>query len=143
MLMTQNLPLLQPIRAIPYAGPPIADIFQPDLRVLVDMGYMGFGPGANYANIPTPAGLLEIPNPLTIIPDLALGAVQGPYGAAVEIGVESGLLSPSYFPDTYPWVPSINPGLNISLGQSSTTALSLLSGALGNVLHIIPPPVFP
>ncbi|OBG23730.1 PE-PPE domain-containing protein [Mycobacterium sp. 852002-51057_SCH5723018] len=143
MLMTQNLPLLQPIRAIPFAGPPIADIFQPDLRVLVDLGYTGFGPGADYANIPTPAGLFEIPNPLTIIPDLALGTVQGPYGAAVEIGVESGLLSPSYFPNAYPWVPSINPGLNISLGQSSTTLLSLLSGTVGNVLHIIPPPVFP
>lgn len=143
MLMTQNLPLLEPIRAIPYAGPPIADIFQPDLRVLVDMGYADYGPTGNYANIPTPAGLFSIPNPFTIIPDLALGAVQGPYGAAVEIGVEAGLLSPSLFPDTYPWVPSINPGLNISLGQSSTTLLSLLSGAAGNVLHLIPAPVFP
>ncbi|OBF43706.1 PE family protein [Mycobacterium sp. 852002-50816_SCH5313054-b] len=143
MFMTQNLPLLEPIRAIPYAGPPIADIFQPDLRVLVDLGYADYGAGANYANIPTPAGLLDIPNPFTVIPDLALGAVQGPYGAAVEIGVESGLLSPSYFPNTYPWVPSINPGLNISLGQSSTTLLSVLSGAAGNVLHLIPPPNFP
>ncbi|SPM29511.1 PE family protein [Mycobacterium terramassiliense] len=142
MLMSQNLPLLEPIRAIPYAGPPIADIFQPDLRVLVDLGYADYGPGANYANIPTPAGLFDLPNPFTVIPDLALGAVQGPYGAAVEIGVESGLLSPSYFPDTYPWVPSINPGLNISFGQSSTTLLSVLSGAAGNVLHLIPPPNF-
>jgi PE-PPE domain/PE family len=143
MIMSQNLPLLEPIRAIPYAGPPIADIFQPDLRVLVDLGYADYGPGANYANIPTPAGLLDIPNPLTVIPDLALGAVQGPYGAAVEIGVEAGLLSPSYFPNTYPWVPSTDPHLNVSFGQSSTTALSLLSGDLGNVLELIPPPVFP
>jgi PE-PPE domain/PE family len=143
MLMTQNLPLLEPIRSIPYAGPPIADIFQPDLRVLVDLGYADYGPGANYANIPTPAGLLDIPNPFTVIPDLALGAVQGPYGAAVEIGVEAGLVSPSYFPNTYPWVPSIDPGLNFSFGQSSTTALSLQSGAAGNILHIIPAPVFP
>jgi hypothetical protein len=143
MVMTQNLPLLAPIRAIPFAGPPIADIFQPDLRVLVDLGYADYGPGANFANVPTPAGLLDIPNPFTVIPDLALGAVQGPYGAAVEIGVEAGLLSPSLFPTAYPWAPSIAPGLNFSFGQSSTTALSLLSGALGNVLHIIPPPVIP
>jgi hypothetical protein len=142
MFMTQNLPLLEPIRAIPYAGPPIADIFQPDLRVLVDLGYGDYGPGANYANVPTPAGLFDLPNPFVVIPDLALGAVQGPYGAAVEIGVEAGLLSPSYFPNTYPWVPSINPGLNVSFGQSSTTLLSLLSGATGNVLHQIPPPNF-
>jgi hypothetical protein len=143
MLMTQNLPLLQPIRAIPYAGPPIADIFQPDLRVLVDLGYADYGPGGNYANVPTPAGLFEIWNPFTVFPDLALGAVQGPYGAAIEIGVEAGLLSPSLFPNTYPWAPSINPGLNVSLGQSSTTLLSLLSGGVGDVLHIIPAPVIP
>jgi hypothetical protein len=143
MIMDQNLPLLEPIRDIPYAGPPIADIFQPDLRVLVDLGYGDFGPGLNYANIPTPAGLFDIPNPFTVIPDLALGTVLGPYGAVVEIGVESGLVSPSYFPDVYPWVPSIDPHLNIFLGQSSTTLLSVLSGAVGNVLHIIPAPVFP
>ncbi|MDT5258670.1 MAG: hypothetical protein QOD10_3750 [Mycobacterium sp.] len=139
MLMSQNLPLLQPIRDIPYAGPPIADIFQPDLRVLVDLGYADYGPGGNYANVPTPAGLFTVPNPLTVIPDLTLGAVQGPYGAAVEIGVEAGLASPSLFPNTYPWVPSIDPHLNISLGQSSTTLLSVLSGAAGNVLQLIPP----
>jgi hypothetical protein len=139
MLMTQNLPLLQPIRDIPYAGPPIADIFQPDLRVIVDQGYADYGPGGTYANIPTPAGLFSVPDPFTIIPDLALGAVQGPYGAIVEIGVEAGLTSPSYFPTTYPWTPSIAPHLNISLGQSSTTLLSLISGAAGDVLHLIPP----
>ncbi|MGO9385591.1 MAG: PE-PPE domain-containing protein, partial [Mycobacterium sp.] len=139
MLMTQNLPLLQLIRDIPYAGPPIADIFQPDLRVLVDLGYADYGPGANYANIPTPAGLFSLANPFVVIPDLAIGAVQGPYGAAVEIGVEAGLLSPSLFPDTYPWVPSINPGLHFSTGQHSTTLLSVLSGTVGDVLELIPP----
>lgn len=139
MFMTQNLPLLQPIRDIPYAGPPIADIFQPALRVLVDMGYADYGPSGNYANIPTPAGLFSLPNPFTIVPDLINSAWLGPYGAAVEIGVESGLLSPSYFPNIYPWVPSIAPHLNFSFGQSSSTLLSTLSGDLGNVLRLIPP----
>lgn len=140
MVMTQNLPLLEPIRAIPFLGPPLADIVQPDLRVLVDLGYSDFGPGLNYANVPTPAGLLDIPNPFTVIPDLALGTVQGPYGALVELGVETGLASPSYFPNTYPWTPSIAPHLNLFLGQPSTTLLSVLSGATGDVLHLIPPP---
>jgi hypothetical protein len=139
MIMTQNLPLLEPIRAIPYAGPPIADIFQPDLRVLVDMGYPDYGPGGDYANIPTPAGLFFVPDPLTIIPDLALGAVQGPYGAAVEIGVEAGLVSPSMFPTTYPWAPSLDPHLNFPIVQSSTTGLSTLTGAIGPYLELIPP----
>ena len=139
MLMTQDLPLLQPIRDIPYAGPPIADIFEPDLRVLVDLGYADYGTGANYANIPTPSGLFSVPNPFTVIPDLITGAWQGPYAAAVEIGVEAGLVSPSYFPTTYPWVPSVDPHLNFFLGQPSTTLLSTLSGDLGDILELIPP----
>jgi hypothetical protein len=139
MLMTQNLPLLDLIRGIPYAGPPIADIFQPDLRVLVDLGYSDYGPGESYANIDTPAGFLSIMNPVTVATDLAKGAVLGPYGAAIDIGVEAGLLSPSLYPDIYPWVPSIDPGLHIFLGQPSVTGLSTLSGALGDVLRLIPP----
>ncbi|VBA49872.1 PE family protein PE3 [Mycobacterium pseudokansasii] len=52
-ILTQDLPLLQPIRDIPFIGPPIADIFQPNLRVLVDLGYSSYGPGLSYADIPT------------------------------------------------------------------------------------------
>ena len=71
MVLTQNLPLLDRLldptrRGLPpYAasapqpyGDAVADLIQPDLRVLVDMGY-----GADeYANIPTHASLLEFPN---------------------------------------------------------------------------------
>ncbi|MCV7122045.1 PE family protein [Mycobacterium lacus] len=142
MILTQDLPLLQPIRDIPYAGPPIADLFQPQLRVLVDLGYGDYGPGLNYADIPTPAGLLSIPNPFAVTYYLVKGSLQAPYGAAVEIGVEAGLIGPEWFPDTYPWVPSLNPGLNFYLGQPQVTLLSLLSGGLGDVLRLIPPPVF-
>ncbi|SOJ52783.1 PE family protein PE3 [Mycobacterium simulans] len=139
MLLTQDLPLVQPIRDIPYAGPVLADLIQPQLRVLVDLGYADYGPGGNYADIPTPAGLFSIPNPFAVTYYLALGSLQAPYGAAVEIGVQAGLWGPEWFPDTYPWVPSINPGLNFYFGQPQVTALSLLSGGLGNVLHLIPP----
>jgi hypothetical protein len=139
MIPTQNLPLLQPIRDIPLLGPPLADLVQPDLRVMVDLGYSDYGAGLSYANVPTPAGLFSLPNPLTVVPDLAVGAVQGPYGAVVQIGVEAGLTSPSYFPDAYPWVPSVDPGLHVFLGQPSTTVLSRLSGAVGSALSGIPP----
>ena len=94
MVMTQNLPLIQFIRDIPYAGPPIADIFQPDLRVLVDLGYGDIGPGGGYANLPTPASLLSVPNVGRVAVDLAKGAVQGPWSAVVDIVVESGYRRP-------------------------------------------------
>ncbi|QLL07814.1 PE family protein [Mycobacterium vicinigordonae] len=138
MFMTQNLPLLQPIRDIPYAGPVIADLLQPPLRVMVDLGY-NYG----YADLPTPAGLINIPNPFNVAYYLGQGLLQAPYGAAVEIGVQAGWWGPEYFPDAYPWVPSTNPGLNFyfgpTLSQSPVTAVSLLSGGLGDVLHVIPP----
>ncbi|OBK14149.1 PE family protein [Mycobacterium asiaticum] len=138
MFLTQNLPILEPIRAIPYAGPVIADLLQPPLRVMIDLGYSD-----GYADLPTPAGLINIPNPLTFAYYMGQGLLQAPYGAAVEIGVQAGLWGPEYFPDAYPWVPMVNPGLNLyfgpALSQPPVTALSLLSGTLGDVLHIIPP----
>lgn len=139
MLLTQNLPLVQPIRDIPYIGPPIADWIQPPLRVLVDLAYSDYGPGLSYADIATPAGLFSVPNPLAVSYYLAKGALQGPYAAAVGVGVEAGLWGPEWYPNTYPWVPSVNPGLNFYFGQPDVTALSILSGGLGSVLQLIPP----
>lgn len=135
MFLTQNLPLVQPIRDIRYVGPPLADLVQPDLRVLVDLGYGNIGVGADYANVPTPARLFQIIDPFTVTADLAKGAVQGPEAALVDIG----LLPQSCLPDTYPYVPSPDPGLSLNLGQPSVTGLSVLSGALGSILHLIPP----
>lgn len=73
MFLTQDLPLLQPIRAIPFVGTPIAELIQPDLRVLVDLGY-GYG----YADVPTPASLFAPINPIAVASALATGTVQGP-----------------------------------------------------------------
>jgi PE-PPE domain/PE family len=144
MVMTQDLPLLDVVREIPYAGPPIADIFQPDLRVLVDLGYGDLGSGYEYANVATPASLLSIPNVPRVVEDLALGAVQGPWAAAVDIGVEAGWLpadTPLY-PDVYPYVPSVDPHLHIYLGQNSVTGFSRLCGDVGKLLDLIPPNLF-
>jgi hypothetical protein len=134
--LTRNLPLVTPLREFlpaPY-GNALADLLQPDLRVIVDMGY---GSG-EYPNLPTPARLIEIPNPFTIIPDLAAGAIQGPQAALVDLG----LLPQSMRPNAYPYLPVLNPDLNFNLGQSSVTGLSLLTGAEGALardLGLIPP----
>jgi hypothetical protein len=139
MVMTQNLPLIQFIRDIPYAGPPIADIFQPDLRVLVDLGYGDIGTGGGYANLPTPASLLSVPNVGRVAVDLAKGAVQGPWSAVVDIVVESGYTpATAWYPDAYPYLPSTDPHLHIYLGQPSTTGLSRALSGLGDILGKIP-----
>ncbi len=120
MVLTQNLPLLDPIRKglPPYAAAPpqpygdaVADLIQPDLRVLVDMGY-----GSDeYANIPTHASLLEFPNWPVIGTDLLSGTIQGSEAALVDLH----LLPASYYPmGRYPFSPVFNPDLNYPLPQT-------------------------
>jgi hypothetical protein len=80
MIPTANLPLLAPVRLIPLVGNPLADLLQPDLRVLVNLGYgsitNGWSPGP--ANVPTPFGLFPTNiNPLDVITALANGIPQG------------------------------------------------------------------
>jgi hypothetical protein len=141
MITTQDLPLIRFIHDIPYAGPPLADIIQPDLRVLVDLGYGDIGPGGGYADVPTPASLFTIPNFPVIAADLLTGAVQGPYAAVVDIGIEAGAWGPELLPNAYPYVPSVDPHLHINLGyQPSMTGLSVLTTALGDLLRQIPVP---
>lgn len=123
--LAQNLPLVEPLRVFggPY-GSALADLLQPDLRVLSDLGY---GSG-EYANIPTPASLFELPNPFTVGPDLVNGTIQGTEAALVDLG----FLPQSYYPlGSYPFSPVLDPGLNFPLPQSSVTGLSLLTGFEG------------
>src|SRR5208283_5659766 len=75
----QGLPLLDPVRAIPVIGKPIADLLQPDLTVLVDLGYgsttQGWSTGP--PNVATPFGVLP-PVPLhDVLSALGSGAQQG------------------------------------------------------------------
>jgi hypothetical protein len=130
-LLTQNLPLVAPLRLYlpqPF-GNALADLLQPDLRVIVDMGY---GSG-EYADIPTPASLFELPNPFTIVPDLVHGAVQGPQAALVDLG----FLPQSMMPTGYPFNPELDPGLNFPLPQSSVTGVSLLTGFEGQLMRAL------
>ncbi len=80
MIPTQNLPLLDPLRAIPYVGNPLADLLQPDLRYLVNWGYgdPAYGWSTGPANITTPFGLFPPLGATTALPgDLISGAQQG------------------------------------------------------------------
>jgi PE-PPE domain/PE family len=79
MIPTQNLPLLDPVRAIPVIGNPIADLLQPDLRAIVNLGYGNpdFGWSTGYANVTTPFGLAPHVGASVVLGDLAAGTQQG------------------------------------------------------------------
>jgi hypothetical protein len=134
MIPSQDLPLLRPFN-LPQ---PLLNLIQPPLRVLVDLGYGDIG-GANteYANLPTPASLFPLINPVAVGTYLVQGTAQGVQANLVL----AGLLPPSAMPDTYPFVPSLNPGLTINLGQPSVTLLSAVTTTVGSglrALHIPP-----
>jgi hypothetical protein len=58
MIPVENLPLLEPLR-FSVVGNALADLLQPDLRVLVNVGYGSITDGWSQgpANVPTPIGL--------------------------------------------------------------------------------------
>jgi hypothetical protein len=127
MIPTTNLPLLEPLRWIPF-GNPVADLLQPDLRVLVDLGYgsttQGWSPGP--PNVPTPFGLFptNIP-PATVVTALAQGVPLGVNNAITDLQTGQftnysslqGLLDAAY---TFGLTPSTHPTVGQLLGALPT-----------------------
>ena len=91
MIPTENLPLLEPVRAIPYIGNPLADLLQPDLTYLVNWGYgdPAYGYSTGPANVNTPFGFLP-PHSATVAlgHDLVSGTQQGIAAAASDFHAE-------------------------------------------------------
>jgi len=80
MIPTTDLPLLDPVRDIPMIGNAIADLLQPDLTYLVNLGYGDplYGWSTSPANIPTSFGLFPSLNDIEQLPGLLVsGAEQG------------------------------------------------------------------
>jgi hypothetical protein len=95
MITQPNLPLLDPLRAIPVIGNPLADLVQPDLTYLVNWGYGNplYGYNTGYANVPTPFGVFPPLSATTALPGLlASGAQQG---AAAFVSDISAMAPPS------------------------------------------------
>jgi hypothetical protein len=116
LIPTQDLPILDGLRAL---DPALADLIQPDMRVIIDLGYDRTG----FANVTTPADM-SMPNIdwTTVNAELALGAQQGWTAAQVDMG----MLPASDLPNAYPYLPDI-PGLES--GSVGAAAASALPGA--------------
>ncbi|MGA7050427.1 MAG: PE-PPE domain-containing protein [Mycobacterium sp.] len=127
----QGLPLLNPVRAIPVIGNPIADLLQPDLRVLVDLGYgsttQGWSP--NPPNVPTQFGVIPPVSPHQVLTALGAGAQQG-------IGAFTGDISAGISPMPHHSLPS----LTSLLGSGVTAGSGLLSGALTGLTSTLSSP---
>jgi PE-PPE domain/PE family len=138
-MIPQNLPLLDPVRAIPYIGTPIADLVQPVLSPLVNWGYgdPAYGWSTGPANVTTPFGFLPpLSDTLALGPALVSGVHQG-IGAAVSDLHAAG-------PPQLPSLQGISEALTSLTSGSGTLALptglpsltDILSGIQGANTHI-------
>ncbi|MFZ0716037.1 PE-PPE domain-containing protein [Mycobacterium sp.] len=119
MIPTQDLPLLNDLRGAPGAESTFADLMQPDMRVLVDLGYNWTGD----ADVDTPATMSNPDVDMTAVDSyLAAGADQGVIAALVDMGI----LPQSDLPDLYPYVPDVA-GLEAGALTSSTSASDALA----------------
>jgi PE-PPE domain/PE family len=112
MIPTQNLPLLDPVRFIPYVGNPMADLVQPVLTPLVNWGYGNpdFGWSTGPANVTTPFGFLPpLSDTVALGPALVSGIHQG-IGAAVG----------DLYAEGPPQLPSLQ-GISAALSSLSST----------------------
>jgi hypothetical protein len=108
MIPTPNLPLLDPLRSIPVVGNPLADLLQPDLKVLVNLGYgdPNYGWSQGPANVPTQFGLFPPLSDVEKVPGLlASGTQQGITDFMHDVSAElsaTGSLTPSLSSLTMP-----------------------------------------
>jgi hypothetical protein len=91
LITEPNLPLLNVLRAIPIVGNPLADLVQPDLTTIVNLGYgdPSVGYSTSPANLPTPFGLFPHVSQQLIASDLAAGAQQGAHAFVSDISSEA------------------------------------------------------
>jgi len=88
MIPTEGLPLLDPLRLIPVIGQPLYDLFEPDTRILVNLGYGSISDGwaQGPANVPTTFGLFPTGlNPADVLTALGDGLMQGVTDAVKDL----------------------------------------------------------
>ena len=117
----QGLPLLDPVRAIPVIGKPIADLLQPDLTVLVDLGYgsttQGWSTGP--PNVATPFGVIPPVPPHEIVSALVTGTPQGV--SAFQADVRGLIASHPHLPPLTSTIGSVSSHLSAGVtGLTST-----------------------
>lgn len=135
MIPTERLPLLEPVRFIPYVGNPLAELLEPNLRVLVNLGYgdPSYGYDTGPANVPTPFGLFPPVSPLTVLDHLTVGTQQGIINAVDELQSQGPPPLPHIAPSditnnlqsNMPWLS--NPGALTSVSPVSAAKDAILA----------------
>ncbi|SOJ52764.1 PE family protein PE3 [Mycobacterium simulans] len=133
MIRTEHLPLLAPVRAIPVIGEPLAALVEPNLKVIVNLGYgdPNYGYSTSPANIPTPFGLFPDVPPQVIADALVAGTQQGvtDFMATLPTALSTPPEMPStafppYIQSVLPPAPPPVPGTLLNVTEVLTRAVS-------------------
>jgi PE-PPE domain/PE family len=102
MMSHPDLPLLEPLRGLPVIGQPLADLIQPDLKVIVNLGYgdPDYGYSTSYANVPTSFGLFPHVDPGLVASRLLTGTQQGISAATSDVMAQASGVSLSSLSQT-------------------------------------------
>jgi hypothetical protein len=140
-LPVTTLPLLEPLQLIPFIGNPLADLLNPDLSVLVNLGYGNVddnylgGWSQGYADVPTPLGFLPDSSVLEQVPQaLANGLQQGITDALKD------LTDPNNYVYTLPsWADQLGTTLENILPGTQLSVLSIVPTTFQDLFDTFPP----
>jgi hypothetical protein len=136
-----TLPLLEPLQLIPFIGNPLADLLNPDLSVLVNLGYGNVddnylgGWSHGYADVPTTLGFLPSSSVLEQVPQaLANGLQQGITDAIKD------LTTPSNYVYSLPsWANELGTTLENILPGTQLSVLSIVPTTFQDLFDTFPP----
>ena len=136
-----TLPLLDPLQLIPFIGNPLADLLNPDLSVLVNLGYGNVddnylgGWSQGDADVPTTLGFLPSSSVLEQVPQaLANGLQQGITDAIKD------LTNPNNYVYSLPsWADELGTALENILPGTELSVFSIVPTTFQDLFDTFPP----
>jgi hypothetical protein len=131
MITTPNgLPLLEPLRWIPGIGNPLADLLQPDLSVIVNLGYgnPAYGWSTGPADVQTYFGLFPNVSPQLVAHDLIVGANLGGTAFAGDMHTEASTAMSNVSQSLASLTPAGGGGVSLSSFSHSLQSITQTGG---------------
>ncbi|OBI90817.1 PE family protein [Mycobacterium asiaticum] len=141
MIPNPQLPLTQGLRALPLIGTPLADLVEPNLRILVNLGYGSPGQGWSTGppNVHTPFGLFPPVDPVEVSARLAVGTQQGVNAFANDIAFMASQASLSDLVDVVSSVPLPSPDWIARLVANPVNSVNTLASAISTGYSVLLP----
>lgn len=141
MIRNPHLPLLDPLRAVPVIGEPLAALIEPNLKVLVNLGYgdPNYGYSTSPANVPTPFGLFPDVPAHVVVDALNAGTHQGvnDFMAALPKAMTSAPAMPQLaFP---PYVQTVTPSAPLPMVPTLQNVVGVLADVASTGYSVLLP----